>query len=72
MEIKVENEEYRLYKNCFITDEDLYLGGWYGLTYFELHQRYPGCDYSTSITLDEKSFNRLYDMMTEMKKLLED
>lgn len=71
MEIKVENGEYRLHKNCFLTDEDLSLSGWYGLTYFELHQHRPGSDFTSSINMNEESFNRLYDMMTEMKKQME-
>ena len=36
MKIKLENENTPVMKNCFITDGEIGLYGFYGLTYFEL------------------------------------
>ena len=36
MKIKLENENTPAMKNCFITDGEIGLYGFYGLTYFEL------------------------------------
>lgn len=36
MKVKLENENAPAMKNCFITDGEIGLYGFYGLTYFEL------------------------------------
>ncbi len=36
MKVKLENENTSAMKNCFITDKEIGLYGFYGLTYFEL------------------------------------
>lgn len=72
MEIRIENADTPLMKNCYIDTENFSISGFYGLSDIEIKQisseDYNDC---SRLWLSRKEFNELYDMMTEMKKLLE-
>lgn len=72
MEIRIENADTPQIKNCYIDTENFSISGFYGLSDIEIKQNsfesYYDC---RRLWLSRKEFNELYDMMTEMKKLLE-
>ena len=73
MEIRVENADTPQLKNCYIDTENFSMSGFYGLSDIEIKQNdfvsYYDC---RRLWLSRKEFNELYDMMTEMKKQMED
>lgn len=73
MEIRVENADMPQMKNCYIDTKNFSMSGFYGLSAIEIKQNNFGnyCDCSR-FWLSQKEFNELYDMMTEMKKQMED
>lgn len=73
MEIKTENAETPLMKNCFIDTERFSVAGFFGLTHIEIERIGIGDygDYNDKLWLNREEFNELYDMMTEMKKQME-
>lgn len=72
MEIRIENADTPLMKNCYIDTENFSISGFYGLSDIEIKQisseDYNDC---SRLWLSRKEFNELYDMMTEMKKQME-
>lgn len=72
MEIRVENTDTPQLKNCYIDTENFSMSGFYGLSDIEIKQNdfvsYYDC---RRLWLSRKEFNELYDMMTEMKKQME-
>lgn len=72
MEIKVENIDTPQIKNCYIDTENFSISGFYGLSDIEIKQisseDYNDC---SRLWLNRKEFDELFDMMAEMKKLLE-
>lgn len=72
MEIRVENADTPQMKNCYIDTENFSMSGFYGLSDIEIKQNsfesYYDC---RRLWLNRKEFDELFDMMTEMKKLLE-
>lgn len=72
MEIRVENADTPQLKNCYIDTENFSMSGFYGLSDIEIKQNdfvsYYDC---RRLWLSRKEFNELYDMMTEMKKQME-
>lgn len=73
MEIIVENADTPQMKNCYIDTENFSMSGFYGLSNIEIKQNSSGsyCDCSR-FWLSQEEFNELYDMMTKMKKQMED
>ena len=73
MEIRVENAETPLMKNCFIDTKRFSVAGFFGLTHIEI-ERIGGDfgDFNNELWLNQEEFNELYDMMTEMKKQMKD
>lgn len=73
MEIRVENADTSQMKNCYIDTENFSMSGFYGLSDIEIKQNsfesYYDC---RRLWLSREEFNELYDMMTEMKKQMED
>lgn len=72
MEIRVENTDTPQLKNCYIDTENFSMSGFYGLSDIEIKQNdfVSYCD-CRRLWLSRKEFNELYDMMTEMKKQME-
>lgn len=72
MEIRVENADTPQMKNCYIDTENFSMSGFYGLSDIEIKQNsfesYYDC---RRLWLSREEFNELFDMMAEMKKLLE-
>lgn len=72
MEIRVENADTPQLKNCYIDTENFSMSGFYGLSDIEIKQNnfvsYYDC---RRLWLSREEFNELYDMMTEMKKQME-
>lgn len=72
MEIRVENADTPQLKNCYIDTENFSMSGFYGLSDIEIKQNnfvsYYDC---CRLWLSREEFNELYDMMTEMKKQME-
>lgn len=69
MEIRVENAETPLMKNCFIDTKRFSVAGFFGLTHIEIESIGGDFgDFNNELWLNQEEFNELYDMMTEMKK----
>lgn len=72
MEIRVENADTPQLKNCYIDTENFSMSGFYGLSDIEIKQNnfvsYYDC---RRLWLSREEFNELYDMMTEMRKQME-
>lgn len=62
MKIRTENKDRVLMENHFIEDDNMGVYGWYGLTYFEVEVD------DTNISLSEEEFEKLFELMQEMKK----
>jgi hypothetical protein len=73
MEIRIENADTPQMKNCYIDTENFSMSGFYGLSDIEIKQ-ISSEDYNdcyNELWLNRKEFDELFDMMAEMKKLLE-
>lgn len=69
MKIRIENADTPLMKNCYIDTEIFSISGFYGLSDIEIQHIVNGD--SSRLWLSREEFNELYDMMTEMKKQME-
>lgn len=69
MEIRVENADTPQIKNCYIDTGNFSMSGFYGLSDIEIQHTVNGD--SSRLWLSREEFNELYDMMTEMKKQME-
>lgn len=69
MKIRIENADTPLMKNCYIDTEIFSISGFYGLSDIEIQHIVNGD--SSRLWLNRKEFDELFDMMAEMKKLLE-
>lgn len=73
MEIRVENIDTPEIKNCYIDTENFSISGFYGLSDIEIkHISFGYYNNYSRLWLSREEFNELYDMMTEMKKQMED
>lgn len=64
--IKIENEDRPLERNIFIENETAGVYSWYGEDYIEI-----GYD-RHCFNLDKKDFLELYEMMTVLKKYIDE
>lgn len=74
MEIRVDNKDNPAEKSCFVDTERLEVAAFLDTDHFVIERIGVGDlgDYYDELWLNRKEFNELYEMMTEMKKLLED
>lgn len=73
MEIRVENEYAPEMKNCFVDTKRLEVAAFLGLNHFVISRIGVGDlgDSYDELWLNHEEFNELFDMMVEMKKLME-
>lgn len=74
MKIRVDNKDNPTEKCCFIDAEQLEIAAFPALDHFEIARMGVGDlgDSYDELWLNHEEFNELFDMMVEMKKLLED
>lgn len=73
MKIRIDNKDNPAEKSCFIDAEQLEIAAFPALDHFEIARMGVGDlgDCYNELWLNRKEFDELFDMMTEMKKLLE-
>nr|DAU62775.1 MAG TPA: hypothetical protein [Caudoviricetes sp.] len=74
MKIRVDNKDNPAEKRCFVDTERLEVAAFLSEDHFVIERIGVGDlgDYYDELWLNQKEFNELYEMMTEMKKLMED
>ncbi len=73
MKIRVDNKDNPTEKRCFVDTKRLEVAAFLGLDHFVISRISVGDlgDSYDELWLNRKEFDELFDMMTEMKKLLE-
>ena len=73
MEIRIDNKDNPAEKRCFVDAEQFEIAAFPALDHFEIARMGVGDlgDRYNELSLNRKEFHELFDMMAEMKKLLE-
>lgn len=73
MKIRIDNKDNPAEKSCFVDTERLEIAAFLDSDHFVITRIGVGDlgDYYDELWLNQKEFDELFDMMVEMKKLLE-
>lgn len=74
MKTRIDNKDNPAEKCCFVDTDQLFVAGFLGSNHFVI-ARVETRDFGdpfTEIWLNRKEFDELFNMMVEMKKLMED